>query len=245
MNDILLKLEIDGYAVLPNAIGAGDLQAIEMPLAELALTGAGSRNLLEYAWCRRLAVQLARTPAIREALPSAAMAIQCTLFDKHAASNWLVALHQDLSVPVLERREHPELRGWSRKEGVDFVQPPKELLETLLIVRVHLDACDLDSGPIRIVPGSHRCGRLSGTEARQLRESHGERACVADPGDALLMRPLVLHASSKATKAAHRRVLHFVYGPHSPGYGLDWRSAVQLANPPDRQRRAAPAVAGM
>ena len=41
-------------------------------------------------------------------------------------------------------------------------------------------------------------------------------------GDALLMRPLVLHASSKSSGSSLRRVLHFVFGPEVLPYGLAW-----------------------
>src|SRR4051812_114307 len=50
-------------------------------------------------------------------LPRGAVAVQCTLFDKSADKNWLVALHQDLSIPVPERVTHPDCSGWSEKEG--------------------------------------------------------------------------------------------------------------------------------
>ena len=35
----------------------------------------------------------------------------------------------------------------------------------------------------------------------------------AKRGDALILRPLVLHASSKPSGSSLRRVLHFVFGP--------------------------------
>jgi hypothetical protein len=34
---------------------------------------------------------------------------------------------------------------------------------------------------------------------------------LAHAGEALLMKPLLLHASSQATAPKHRRVLHLVY----------------------------------
>jgi len=40
------------------------------------------------------------------------------------------------------------------------------------------------------------------------------------------MKPLILHASSKATSAARRRVLHFVYGPKVLPFGLQWKHAI-------------------
>jgi hypothetical protein len=37
--------------------------------------------------------------------------------------------------------------------------------------------------------------------------------CIVPKGGVLVMRPLLVHASGKATGAGHRRVLHFLYGP--------------------------------
>src|SRR5581483_5304455 len=41
-------------------------------------------------------------------------------------------------------------------------------------------------------------------------------------GGAMLMRPLLLHASSKVTVDSTRRVLHFVFGPEHLPVGLRW-----------------------
>jgi ectoine hydroxylase-related dioxygenase (phytanoyl-CoA dioxygenase family) len=145
------------------------------------------------------------------------------LFDKSPTKNWVVAFHQDLSIPVRERITHPDCTGWSEKEGILFVQPPLSVLETLVAVRVHLDDCGTEAGALRVVPGSHRYGRLSESEARQQRRASGEVECVAKRGDALLMRPLLLHASSKATAPVRRRVLHLLFGPVDLPHGLRWR----------------------
>jgi hypothetical protein len=45
-------------------------------------------------------------------------------------------------------------------------------------------------------------------------------------GGALVMRPLILPASSKASSLAPTRVLHFVFGPPELQLGLEWRWAV-------------------
>jgi len=54
---------------------------------------AGSRNLLDLKACRELAVALKSLAGIGPLLPPSAVAVQCTLFDKSAERNWLVALH--------------------------------------------------------------------------------------------------------------------------------------------------------
>jgi ectoine hydroxylase-related dioxygenase (phytanoyl-CoA dioxygenase family) len=164
---------------------------------------------------------------LSEALPTDARAVQCTLFVKSIASNWLVPLHQDLSVPVAERVNNPEYHGWSEKEGELFVQPPVSILNDMVAVRLHLDDCDERNGALRVVPGSHRLGRLTTVEATGVRNAQGQ-VCVQVPrGGAMVMKPLLLHASSKALIHNRRRVLHFVFGPAELPGRLRWPNSVQ------------------
>ncbi len=72
--------------------------------------------------------------------------LQCTLFAKSTENNWLVCLHQDLSIPVAERVDSPGCHGWSEKEGGLFVQPPASVLEGVLALRLHLDDCNERNG---------------------------------------------------------------------------------------------------
>jgi len=215
-----------GYASIDTVPDAERCEAVSNRVSAASLGRAGSRNLLHDACCADLALCLKSFAAIAEHLPATAVAVQCTLFDKTPARNWLVALHQDLSIPVRERITHPDCTGWSEKEGVLFVQPPLSLLESLVTVRVHLDECGPGAGPLRVVPGSHRHGRLSQSEARHQQQTQGEFECFVKRGDAVLMRPLLLHASSKATAPSRRRVLHFLFGPAELPHALRWHNAV-------------------
>ena len=99
---------------------------------------------------------------------------------------------------------------------MDFARPPRGVLEDMLAVRLHLDNCDDDNGPLRVVPGSNRLGIIPSGTIQDCVTSHGEIVCTAKEGEALLMRPLLLHASSKAVVARHRRVLHLVYYSGAP-----------------------------
>jgi ectoine hydroxylase-related dioxygenase (phytanoyl-CoA dioxygenase family) len=138
----------------------------------------------------------------------------------------LVAVHQDLSIPVRERIDVAACSAWSEKEGVLFVQPPATVLDTIVAVRLHLDDSTPSNGPLRVVPGSHRRGRLTSAQVQTVREESGEIACPVPKGGVLVMRPLLLHASSKAQVSAPRRVLHFVFGPPVLSLGLSWHTAV-------------------
>jgi hypothetical protein len=79
-----------------------------------------------------------------------------------------------------------------------------------------------ESGALRVVPGSHAFGRLDRVRAEELRADRGETAVPMPRGGVLVMRPLILHASSKATEPMPRRVLHFVFGPPRLSLGLEW-----------------------
>lgn len=145
-------------------------------------------------------------------------------FNKSAEANWLVAWHQDLAIAVRERVETPGFEAWSVKEGVPHVQPPVEVLQLMLTVRIHLDDADEENGALQVIAGTHRLGRLSAEQIATLREDRREILCAATAGDALLMRPLLLHASGRSTSDRPRRVLHIEYaGAELPG-GLAWQS---------------------
>ena len=102
------------------------------------------------------------------------------------------------------------------------MQPPVETLEQLVALRLHIDDCGAADGPLDVVAGSHRDGRLDDAQAVALRDARGTVACPVPRGGAMPMRPLLLHASSKATGASRRRVLHFLFGPPELPCGLRW-----------------------
>lgn len=215
----------DGFEVIRKVFDDAECDAMVEQLGECS-HGAGTRRLLDREWCRKVAQRLKRYPAITELLPADAIAAQCTLFDKSTDRNWRVGWHQDVAIPVREKLEHTECRGWSIKEGVTFCQPADAVLADLVAIRIHLDDSSRENGPLRVVPGSHRQGRLIASAASSKQTSADEFVCTAPRGSALLMRPLLLHASSKAQIDTPRRVLHFLFGPPRLPNGLRWHQAV-------------------
>lgn len=215
----------DGWLRVPSGLPRATLASLPIDAA-LDAGDAGSRNLLARAWCAALVAPIRDRLQAAGLLPEDSVAVQCTLFRKAPDCNWKVPYHQDLSIPVAAPVEHPALSGWSMKEDGHYVQPPVDLLDALLAVRLHLDACGDDAGALRVVPGSHRLGRLSPARIAAMDKRRDEIVCAADAGDLLLMRPLLLHASSKAGRPNGRRVLHFLFAPRDPGCGLQWRIAV-------------------
>jgi ectoine hydroxylase-related dioxygenase (phytanoyl-CoA dioxygenase family) len=98
-----------------------------------------------------------------------------------------------------------------------------ELLEQMLTIRLHVDAADQSNGALRVIPGSHRKGRLSPDQIRELRSEHGEVLCAVPAGGAFLMRPLLLHASGRSTSPRHRRILHIEYAAFQLPEEIGWQ----------------------
>jgi hypothetical protein len=158
---------------------------------------------------------------IQELMPGA-FPVRSILFDKTPETNWRVTWHQDLSVCVKKRHDVPGFTAWSVKEGVHHVQPPTALLERMLTVRLHLDDCGEDNGPLRVIPGSHRHGRLTAEAIEAWRNKGPTEMCVVPRGGAVIMKPLLLHSSSPATQPSHRRVLHVEFASESLPQPLEW-----------------------
>jgi ectoine hydroxylase-related dioxygenase (phytanoyl-CoA dioxygenase family) len=148
--------------------------------------------------------------------------VRAIYFDKSPAANWSVPWHQDLTVAVRARVDLPGFGPWSTKDGIPHVQPPIDLLERMLTLRIHLDDADRSNGALRVLPGSHRLGRLTADAIEALRIEYPEVLCTAAAGDALLMRPLLLHASRRSTSVRNRRVLHIEYAGFALPSGLRW-----------------------
>jgi hypothetical protein len=214
-------LEAQGFALLPEV-----LPQWESLLARLGpVCGAGRRGLLALPEVAELACSSQLLNLVSPYLPAAPRPVRAIYFDKSPEANWLVPWHQDLTLALSARLEVPGFGPWSVKEGIPHVQPPIALLEQMLTIRLHLDDCDESNGALRVLPGSHRLGRLSAERITQLREQLPVVSCGLAAGDALLMRPLLLHSSGKSQTSSHRRVLHLEYAAFDLPAGLAWHES--------------------
>lgn len=212
-----------GFEIVEGVLGSADCDALASELP-LSAADAGRRDLLQLAPFATPAQLLKQTTSLRHLLLDTQVAVQCSLFAKGNDRNWLVAPHQDLSVPLHERIESPRYVGWSLKQGVWFAQPPIAVLEQLVAVRIQLDHESERTGPLQVVPGSHRGGRLESRPG--LRAGRAMQPCIVGRGGVVVLRPLLLHASCKAVSALPRRVLHFVFGPRDLPDGATWARTV-------------------
>jgi ectoine hydroxylase-related dioxygenase (phytanoyl-CoA dioxygenase family) len=225
------RLLEEGYSVVREVLRASEVAALISAVERLqegdAIRRRGGvfavRNLLDLS---PEILALAESAAVRalvdEVLGEDAIPVRGILFDKVPGANWKVPWHQDLTIAVAERHEVDGFGPWSMKAGVLHVQPPACVLEKMLTVRIHLDACGRENGALRVVAGSHRLGRLPEEMAARLGTEGPVHDCEAGAGDALLMRPLLLHASSASENPLHRRVIHVDYAAAELPDGLRW-----------------------
>ena len=189
-------------------------------------TAFARRNLLELDFVQ----DLIRNPTVHnlvEDIAPGSVAVRAILFDKTGFANWTVPWHQDRSIAVAERIDTPGFGPWSTKAGVPHVQPPVEILKQMITLRFHLDPCGYDNGPLRVIAETHH-QILNEAEVAATAATDREMICATNAGGLLVMRPLILHASSPATTPSHRRVLHIEFGPAALPTPLQW-AAIELA----------------
>ncbi len=209
-----------GFAQIPGVLDTAGQSRLLAALGPT--TGPGRRGLLSNPTVAALASSPTLLDLVRPHLPAPPVPTRAIYFDKSPDTNWLVPWHQDLTIALRQRAEIPGFGPWSTKDGITHVQPPIPFLEQMLTVRLHLDPTDASNGALRVLPGSHRSGRLDPGQIQQWRERQPEFLCTASAGDVLLLRPLLLHASARSTTDRHRRILHIEYAGFTLPKGLHW-----------------------
>ena len=151
--------------------------------------------------------------------------VKSIYFDKPGTSNWFVAYHQDLTISVNEKAEIAGFGPWSVKQNQYAVQPPLSILENNFTIRLHLDDTDENNGALRVIPGSHRKGIYRPETIDWNVES--EVFCNVLKGGIMIMRPLLLHASSRTNNEHQRRVAHIEFSNQQLPAPLRWSEALE------------------
>ena len=203
----------NGFDIVPAVLDQHDIAEVAASLEEEGLerSRAGARHLMRHP----IVQQVARDPRLialaSRILGPSAIPFRATLFDKSPDHNWLVVWHQDTALPFRERRDVSGWGPWSVKAGITYAHAPAAALSRVVALRLHVDDSGPDNGPLRVLPGTHTRGVMSDTEVAQLARDVQAVDCVCPAGGVVAMRPLVVHASSKAGTDRRRRVLHIEY----------------------------------
>lgn len=201
-----------GFEVTPQVLRLHEVLQLARGLEGVgSRSRAGARHLMTHPAVATLAHDSRLLALAQRAIGRNAKPYRATLFDKSPRSNWLVSWHQDTALPLRFRREVPGWGPWSVKSGVLYAHAPTRALEAIVALRVHLDDSFGDTGPLRVLPGTHRRGVLSDEAVQELVARIPAHHCVVGAGGIIVMRPLLVHASSKSASQVPRRVLHIEY----------------------------------
>jgi len=202
----------DGFRIVPDALDRAEIERIEGAVAEAAFRSrGGARNLLTIPVIHAVARDHPLTQIAARVLGGTAVPFRATLFDKSPRANWLVAWHQDTALPLRTRHDRPGWGPWSQKAGVLHAHAPAAALERVVALRLHLDDSTAENGPLRVLPASHQRGVLSDAAIDEMRACVPPVECLVGRGGVLVMRPLLVHASSKSRGVQPRRVIHIEY----------------------------------
>jgi len=211
-------IERDSYAIAHDVLAADELAHLTL-LAEPLLAAAkwsrpGVRDVLAKAPALLEAVRTSSlAQLIRDVVGTEAVVVRSLLFDKSPRANWAVPRHQDVVVALKERHETPGFGPWSIKDGQHHCRPPLDIVQSILVIRLHLDDCHAAHGPLCVVRGSSNKGILSQEDLSAMTNAANAGTdivpCTTGRGGCVLMKPLTVHCSTRAANpAARRRVLH-------------------------------------
>ncbi len=211
-----------GAVLFPAALDAEALAALAGELDPALSGGRPGKRLTGGHWVGLLhggpLGRIART-----LIGEAARPVRVILFDKTPETNWSVAWHQDRTIAVRARIETEGFGPWSVKDGIVHVEPPIEILDGMVTLRLHLDDCSADNGPLKVVLGSHQLGVVPAYRAAGLAEALPVQVCTAHAGDVWACATLILNASERAVTPDRRRVLQIDYAAIDLPDGLAWR----------------------
>jgi ectoine hydroxylase-related dioxygenase (phytanoyl-CoA dioxygenase family) len=202
-----------GYRCLRRFFDRAETAALAPILSSIPSSAAGRR------WAGRELAALLQSPAMRSitvklsaALPGMAI-IRAAAFRKDADANWFVPPHQDRSIPVPSAALPPGFDQVTRKDGGFQAEAPVELLRAMRNCRIFIDRATIEDGPLEVIPGSHRRGRIEQAEIPAAIGKSSWMPITGEAGDLVVLSPLLLHRSRRATEPNGRRVLQLEYAP--------------------------------
>jgi len=224
----VIFLEEAGYELSDVALSESQCEQAASSIPGVSGGRAGVRDLIQHPTVRRMLSHQRLAALLYSVIGRDLVAVKATLFDKTPQANWRVQWHQDRVIAVKERLDVPGFGPWSVRAGSAHVDGPASVLAQMIAVRIHLDACGPENGPLRVIPGSHLFGKIAEERLSAVVASHKAVDLCVPQGAIVLMRPLLIHASTPSRADAHRRVLHIEFAPAEAISPLLWETAIHL-----------------
>jgi hypothetical protein len=217
-----MTIQREGAQLFRAALSLAQLSELERALSDQPRGHAGVRlsGIPELCTCLIPTGPVGHVAA--SILGPECLPVRAILFDKNADQNWSLGWHQDRTIAFRHRIDVDGFGPWSVKSGMVHVEPPFDLLASMVTVRVHLDAVPEANAPLLVAPGSHKRGRIPISEIPEVVRQCGIITCLAAAGDIWLYATPILHASCAASQPLHRRVLQIDYAVGQLPGGLDW-----------------------
>jgi ectoine hydroxylase-related dioxygenase (phytanoyl-CoA dioxygenase family) len=196
-DDLSDLFSANGIAVVEYYLSRADLAHMDTIFPSLGLKGAGARaNAFSSDAQSWFATHAGLLDLASRLLKGEARLSRLQAFDKSPTANWFVPWHQDRAEDGRER----EIAH----------------LERTVALRIHLDDCEENNGPLEVVPRSHLLGRLDAAAIAKLVAEAPSQLCLAVRGDIVALRPLLLHRSQRAQRPSARRVVHIEFSAVAP-----------------------------
>lgn len=227
------RLAHKGFAVLNQVYTQRNINQIKRLIDQQLVQGARDvhavRGLLQKVSGLKQLLFVPNLLRIIRGIDQGAFLVKSMYFDKAPESNWYVTWHQDVAINVREKKEAEGYGGWTEKEGAVGVCPPIQVSRNIFTLRIHLDDTNADNGCLRVLAGSHKQA-LSPEAIKLITENSMPSHCEVAAGGIQLMKPLLLHASSKSQNDKRRRVIHLEFASQELAEGLEWaeREAVPV-----------------
>ena len=200
-------LEAQGWERWPRTVAEQELRALEAALPWIL---EPSRRPVPLAPLNAWLVGTALPSRLAALLGPSARPVRALLMAKGEGQDWDIDWHRDTTFAVKAPKAMPNFDSWVDKGPFWQVQAPMDLVAQVRSLRLHLDDSGPDTGPLLVRPGSHQ------GEGGEVLAVHAQR------GDAILMHPLLLHASERPLRLAPRRVLHIEWAAFDLPGGLEW-----------------------
>jgi ectoine hydroxylase-related dioxygenase (phytanoyl-CoA dioxygenase family) len=227
-------LEQNGFAIINNLYSKQETAAIIAAIEKADTHKETFRKSTELFAIRQFLKELPQTiphiftPNLKTIITTLMgehyFVVKSIYFDKPGSSNWYVAYHQDLTISVDKKAALDNYHNWTKKQDQFAVQPPPDILENILTIRIHLDDTDENNGALKVIPGSH-LKQIYRPETIDWSVEQ-ETSCPVEEGGIMLMKPLTLHSSGRTTNQQKRRVIHVELSNRELPETLQWSERI-------------------
>lgn len=229
------KLKYKGFMTVHHVFRKKEITAIKLMIHNYLLATHQStdthaiRNLLEEIPSLKKLLFTTNLLRVLNTIGGRLFLTKALYFDKTPESNWYVTWHQDIVINVKEKIETEGFGSWTKKNNVHGVTPPEDILNKALTIRIHLDDAKESNGALKVIPGSHH-KKLSNEEISLITQNSYSQLCEVDSGSLHVIKPLLLHSSSKSTNQKHRRVIHLEFNSMELPNGLEWAEKILIGS---------------